>query len=716
MQQAAEICDVRVGTRLRRLQLKLTSRGTDVAQLVDEPNRKLVEESVKQAAESTFKVAVVGQIKAGKSSFINALIQHAGFIPTNINPWTTAITRLIFNERPTDGSEGVVRFFDEDEWERLLKPDGKLRALAAKLVPGYDVELIRNNLTAIRQQAKDRLGADFGKLLGREHRIERVTTDVLSQYVCAGGNEVGAEGMAGRYSDITRSADVFLGGGPFDIRTFVIDTPGTNDPYLFRDEITHRALEEADTYIVVLTARQPLSGSDLALLRILRSLQKSRIIIFVNRVDELDYEKGNIGLVRQFVKEQLEEEWPGHDIPLVLGSAMWANLALAGEDAMLRCLLAPGTLSTMQHLGVSVHADELASLDQAGIVRVARRAMFAASGMPRIYEALEAALASAPNTVLQHDLCRSLIGFAEAQRLARARSVPEGDAETALPPKAVADYAALIDGLRVQLQQASDTAKSSIAELRQGCEALVASDGKRLRDMLNREVATAAKLATEHVRRAALRNGSEPLWRFDGHQLRRHLSRHVESAFQATLGRVAQLESQVLPRLNDLLSEIEPSQRLASQRPKSPAKIDGPSLYAMSEANALDLDVAVWAAWWRVQIEPEKRAAQIDRLVRSEFDAVVGKLVASFVAALTRHIENTSKWSQAIYGEIIRGLGARHEHILRVYQRRGGHDSAHDRASGPDNRQRLELLMADLTHLDKDFGRLIEGAETRRAS
>ena len=75
--------------------------------------------------------------------------------------------------------------------------------------------------------------------------------------------------------------------GPFDYPVTVIDTPGTNDPCLIRDEITRRSLETADLYIVVLTARQPLSAADVALLRILRGLHKERFVVFVNRIDEL---------------------------------------------------------------------------------------------------------------------------------------------------------------------------------------------------------------------------------------------------------------------------------------------------------------------------------------------------------------------------------------------------------------------------------------------
>ena len=55
-----------------------------------------------------------------------------------------------------------------------------------------------------------------------------------------------AERAEGEFSDITKCADIFLDLGAFSFPTVLIDTPGVNDPFLVRDEITRQNLELAD--------------------------------------------------------------------------------------------------------------------------------------------------------------------------------------------------------------------------------------------------------------------------------------------------------------------------------------------------------------------------------------------------------------------------------------------------------------------------------------
>src|SRR5690606_29576694 len=126
----------------------------------------------------------------------------------------------------------------------------------------------------LRQRAKDRLGEDYGSLLGKHHLFSSVTTSLLERYVSAGDSiipsllKTNGHGREDRhYSDITKNAEVFLEGQPLGYPSVIIDTPGVNDPFLVRDEITHGNLGDADIYLVVLTAQQPLSKSDLVLLR-----------------------------------------------------------------------------------------------------------------------------------------------------------------------------------------------------------------------------------------------------------------------------------------------------------------------------------------------------------------------------------------------------------------------------------------------------------------
>src|SRR5262249_47415641 len=139
----------------------------------------------------------------------------------------------------------------------------------------------------------------------------------------------------------TKIAEIHLEGQPLGYPAVIIDTPGVNDPFLVRDEITHASLGDADIYLVVLTAQQPLSKSDLALLRMLRGLQKDRIIAVVNRTDILTAAAGDYQRLTAFVENALRQEFPHARIPVILASARWANAALAGDDKEMAGLLGP---------------------------------------------------------------------------------------------------------------------------------------------------------------------------------------------------------------------------------------------------------------------------------------------------------------------------------------------------------------------------------------
>ena len=119
----------------------------------------------------------------------------------------------------------------------------------------------------------------------------------------------------GQFADITKQADLYFDEGPFAFPVTLTDTPGTNDPFLIRDEITRRSLESADLYIVVLTARQPLSEADVNLMRLMHGLNSERIIVFVNRVDDFADVGYDLAEVLMYVEKKLQAELPGRAHP-----------------------------------------------------------------------------------------------------------------------------------------------------------------------------------------------------------------------------------------------------------------------------------------------------------------------------------------------------------------------------------------------------------------
>src|SRR5262249_49403105 len=61
----------------------------------------LLKEARKQLSERCCRIAVIGQVKAGKSTFINALVERPGLLPTHINPWTAVVCSLHFRNSAT---------------------------------------------------------------------------------------------------------------------------------------------------------------------------------------------------------------------------------------------------------------------------------------------------------------------------------------------------------------------------------------------------------------------------------------------------------------------------------------------------------------------------------------------------------------------------------------------------------------------------------------
>lgn len=322
-----------VGARIANASKKVIEAGSRLADLADPQTAQVISSLLKELESRVCCIAFAGQMKAGKSSLINVLVEEPGLLPADINPWTTVITRLHFGVPGKPQSGAAFTFFTRDEWRRLSL-GGRTRELTERLFPEFDWSVLSEQVEAMQERALRKLGSRFEDLLGTEHTFEQITPGLLNRYVGAGhpGMEHTASGGEGEFSDITRSADVFLDLGAFSFPTTVIDTPGVNDPFLVRDEITRQNLEAADICVVVLTARQPLSVSDFSLLRMLRGLKKDRVIIFVNKIDEIDAGEDVLREIFRNVAAILKREFPQADFPIVFGSAVLAQKALAAGD------------------------------------------------------------------------------------------------------------------------------------------------------------------------------------------------------------------------------------------------------------------------------------------------------------------------------------------------------------------------------------------------
>ena len=303
--------------------------------IVDRKMRQNVASLREQLDDWASKIAVIGQVKAGKSTFLNALIHQHDFLPSDINPWTSVVTNIRVN-LPNDPISGArFEFFDEPDWQEIISGGSRIRELTEQLLPGFDTELLRQQSEEMRDRAHRRLGKHYHTLLGNYHEYEFLSPDLLKRYVCAGpGSDAGLEREAlGRYAALTKVANVYMRLPEFQVPTIVTDTPGVNDPFLVRDEFPCRSLDHSDVFVVVLSAHQPLTDVDIALIRILAKQESKDVLIFVNRIDELDDYDREVPRVMEDVSKRLRAAIPEIDFRIVAGSAYLADLVLRTDAA-----------------------------------------------------------------------------------------------------------------------------------------------------------------------------------------------------------------------------------------------------------------------------------------------------------------------------------------------------------------------------------------------
>lgn len=638
----------RIGAPLEELRQHLIRYGDALTELVEPSARPLVGNAATHLKHMSCRIAVVGQIKSGKSSFINAFVQQPDFLPTSVTPWTTAVTNLHFGQPPPGEHSAVFTFLRSNEWQELAVSGGRIRELTEQLVPGFAPELLERQAALLRTRAQSRLGDEFERLLGQAHFYTHLGPSTLQTYICSGDYAAQTGPVPiGKYSDITRSADIYCGQGPFAFPSTVIDTPGTNDPFLIRDEITRRSLGSADVYIVVLTARQPLSDTDVALLRIMRGLNKDRIIVLINRVDDLANVEGDLPRVVSFVREKLEAEFPGASIPLLTGSAWWGSQALVFDPESVARILARPSSYYLLRAGLlrqdELHPDALRDPERRERLR---RSLFAMSGLPAIYQTIDMLMRAAqPAHLMRHityrfaDMARSCETIArrdlEIIATGRAGGFPDrrqanGHLQSTNESARLASIAADIEASAVAIEtQLNQIIQEEIERLRALLRATVNTHAARERDVLI----------------DTLSRGRAPrVWTHEGVELRRALAATFNQGFQLAASRLMSFHARVAPELRRLMEMLAPDARLPDPHEQTLA-IPTPSIAPLSRFIALDLDRSWWSAFWSRQTSAETSGAKIEALIKAEFTPITEELLYVTEGAFQDFSTRTIKWS-----------------------------------------------------------------------
>jgi tRNA U34 5-carboxymethylaminomethyl modifying GTPase MnmE/TrmE len=671
------LTDIRIGTRLGDIKRQLLALGEDLEGALHQRVAGFVGDRLKEVESHSCRIAVIGQIKAGKSSLVNALTRRPDLLPTDVNPSTAVITKLYFGGPAEKANSALFHFFSDEEWERIMS--GGRPGAAATSASAAGGTRLQGQLEELKERAQRRLGPQMGSLLGKHHLFKSVTSSVLERYVSAADAVGGADGEEAddrHYSDITKIAEVYLDGQPLGYPAIVIDTPGVNDPFMVRDEITHANLGDADIYLVVLTAQQPLSGSDLALLRMLRGLQKDRIIAVVNRVDIVDGSPEHYQRLTVFVQEALRREFPHAAIPVILASARWGNAALNADDEEMQDLLSPAFAAFSGWSG-AMPESEVRGWSREGHwprPRIAQ-AFYKASGVPAIIAAIARLIghsvaeerilpAAATLGAIAENTASSLRHNAKSMQ---ARLGP-GDAPVAAFREHARQTLAQLERLLARIEDNLGKADSELTRLlQQDLHRL----GGYMRFRADQFAAHQGELlATSTL--AELRAGfQQESFALRG-QLAEDFYTYVTDIAKQLTARQRDAENDLRQAAKDTLPEIDDVLHFGLQ----PPGFSAPSIIPLSRTTAFDSE-DFWLDRQRGELTSIDEAAAFTTLVKSEFGEMIDALLALADAALREHVAAALRRLRFLSYSAIYPIAQQLQHFAEVLQQReaGGHGS-----------------------------------------
>ncbi|WP_455519569.1 dynamin family protein [Porphyromonas sp.] len=220
---------------------------------------------IKRAEEQKLTIGVIGQMKAGKSTFLNSFIFGDTVLPAATSPMTASLSYITYGAE----KKLVAEFYTPDEW-------AELRSTAQLSLSEGD----ESTAQGAKIKAAKELVSKSGKISQINSLLGKRKEDSFSNLI----DYVGADG---KYIAITKAVTLYY---PLEYLKGVeiVDTPGFNDPIVSREERTRQFLKQADVSLLLLYAGRAFDASDRDILfKDVRNCGIGKILIGVNKYDTI---------------------------------------------------------------------------------------------------------------------------------------------------------------------------------------------------------------------------------------------------------------------------------------------------------------------------------------------------------------------------------------------------------------------------------------------
>lgn len=582
--------------------LDLEATLADVVKLGGQDTEKKAARVIKQLRSFEPSVTMIGQIKSGKTSLVNAMIGRPELLPADVNPWTSVVTSLHLNAPlPADAPTATFQFFSQGEWDHLVENGGRIGELSARAGADEELEKVRQQIAEMREKTKTRLGRKFELLLGQKHNYAELTDDLVQRYVCMGDDfeDMEEEDQQGQFADITKSADLYLKAPSIPMPLCLRDTPGVNDTFMMREQITINALRDSRICVVVLSAHQALSSMDMGLIRLISNVKAREVVIFVNRIDELSNPAEQVPEIRDSILQTLADHNGPENPQLIFGSAYWANIALSEN---LDDIVADSAAAMFNWAEASLDA-ETAGMETNELV-------WHLSGVPQLYRALSERISEGPGTEIlaaSRKRALNLVGGVRASNAMVSMRL-DGDQVNVMPKVEVMAH---LDKLE----------KDSLKFLNDRLDIVFQQFGSRVDQSHKRFLDRALESLLQHLET----NGEDEVWQYspDGLRMllrtsyqvmRRNVSSSCDQVFSATANDLAETYRTAFG------VEVENFSITPPAAPEIPAPV------SLGQTIALDLQTSWWKGWWKRRKGYRAFASGFYDLIEAETAPIVDEL------------------------------------------------------------------------------------------
>lgn len=223
-------------------------------------------------------IGIVGAMKAGKSSFLNACIFGGkDVLPKAATPMTAALTRIRYSETP----QATVHFYERKDWEKIednaQKYEEQLNTKYSNYCKIYDRShadstegvcskqvfertLFQQDVSEVLKSAKE-----LAQMVGSNSAIlEHLgDADVLDGDIMAKLQDY--VGARGRFTPIVNYVELEVNLPELEDLE-IVDTPGLNDPIVSRSYATRQFLRACDVVILLSPCSQFMDANTVGLM------------------------------------------------------------------------------------------------------------------------------------------------------------------------------------------------------------------------------------------------------------------------------------------------------------------------------------------------------------------------------------------------------------------------------------------------------------------